>query len=360
MRKRFLSVPLFNRVLIANSFVIVVGAVAGTLLTRQFVLMGNLGLILLFISVGISLSLFVNYAILRSAFRPLQELSRLVDLAKEGQPSIPDSLVREADADVRSLAAAIDSMLGRLERRRRQLRALSERVIDAHEEERRRIARGLHDDTAQALSMLIIHLERLEEDIPEQHHEIRNGLAQAVELVSRALEDLRKIVFDLRPVMLDDLGMVPAIRWFARSKLEEQGIELEFDLPDDHLRLLPHLEIKLFRISQEAVNNIVSHAQATKVKIGLLREAERICLMVEDNGKGFDVAQAASEAIGRKRLGLLGIEEQADLVGGEAGIESSPNKGTKITVTVPLEAGDVLVLDCEDMHIKEKSESIRL
>jgi signal transduction histidine kinase len=160
--------------------------------------------------------------------------------------------------------------------------------------------------------------------------------------------------------MLDDLGMVPAIRWFARSKLEEQGIELEFDLPDDHLRLLPHLEIKLFRISQEAVNNIVSHAQATKVKIGLLREAERICLMVEDNGKGFDVAQAASEAIGRKRLGLLGIEEQADLVGGEAGIESSPNKGTKITVTVPLEAGDVLVLDCEDMHIKEKSESIRL
>jgi two-component system sensor histidine kinase UhpB len=360
LRKRFLSVPLFNRVLIANSLVIVVGAVAGTLLTRQFVLMGNLGLILIHISVGISLSLFVNYVILRSAFRPLQELRRLVDQVKEGQPSIPDSLVREADPDVRSLAAAIDSMLGRLERRRRQLRALSERVIDAHEEERRRIARGLHDDTAQALSMLVIHLERLEKDIPEQQQEIKAGLAHAVELVSTALEDLRKIVFDLRPVMLDDLGMVPAIRWFARSKLEEEGIELEFDLPDDQLRLLPHIEIKLFRISQEAVNNIVSHAQATKVKIGLLREADRIRLMVKDDGRGFDVAQTALDAVRKKRLGLLGIQEQADLVGGEARIESSPNKGTRITVTVPLEAGDVVVLDRNEVQIKEKSESISL
>jgi signal transduction histidine kinase len=123
---------------------------------------------------------------------------------------------------------------------------------------------------------------------------------------------------------------------------------------------LPHIEIKLFRISQEAVNNIVSHAQATKVKIGLLREADRIRLMVKDDGRGFDVAQTALDAVRKKRLGLLGIQEQADLVGGEARIESSPNKGTRITVTVPLEAGDVVVLDRNEVQIKEKSESISL
>ncbi len=336
MKQRLLNLSLFNRVLIGNSIVIVFGAVGGTLLTRQLTLMGNVGLILLFSSLGIFASLLVNYLIIKTALQPLQDVRKMVEQVEATRPRLSHVPVRVADPDIRRLVRAIQAMVGRLERRTRQLRALSERAIAAQEEERKRIARGLHDDTAQALAMLIINLERMEAALPDVEEELKVRLADARQLATLTLEDLRKIVFDLRPTILDDLGLIPAIRWYARFSLQPAGIDVSFEMPEDGARIQPHLETLLFRVAQEAVNNVLRHAGAGHVCIRLRKGTTDLRLEVEDDGHGFDVAAATGQAVIQKRLGLLGIQERVALVSGEVRIESSPGRGTRLQALVPL------------------------
>jgi two-component system sensor histidine kinase UhpB len=199
------------------------------------------------------------------------------------------------------------------------LRALSERSINAQEEERREIALTLHDETGQALSMLIIHLEQLENQIPATEEAIRSRLKSARQLAKQSLADLRKIVYGLRPTILDDLGLVPAIRWYARTNLEESGILAEYWLKGDRTACTG--QITLFRIAQEAINNIVRHSQAKSARIVLERNEREIRLEIEDDGQGFDVA-IAEQALQSQRLGLLGIQERAELVGGKVKLDS--------------------------------------
>ncbi len=342
LRIRFLSLSLFNRVLIGNSIVIVIGAIGGTLLTRYLTLVGNLGLILFFSTLGILLTLLVNYAIIRSALRPLEKVRKMVEQIETRNPRIPGAVMRETDADTKRLVAAINAMIGRLERHTRQMRALSERAINAQEEERKRIARGLHDDTAQALAMLIINLERLEDTLPEDSRAITSRLSAARRLASQILEDLRKIIYDLRPTLLDDLGLVPAIRWCSQSSLEAAGIQVQFNTPDETLRLPPHLETTLFRVTQEVMSNVLRHAHAKNVFVRLELKDERVSLEVEDDGQGFDLEQAQDKAITGKRLGLLGIRERLALVNGEVQVQSRPGRGTRLQVWVPLSLEDTV------------------
>jgi len=236
------------------------------------------------------------------------------------------------------LAAAIGSMLDRLEGRALQLRALSERAINAQEEERKRIARQLHDETTQSLSTLIINLERLESAVAAgtSNGNLQSRLAAARQLATRSVEDLRKVIYDLRPTMLDDLGLVPAIRWYARSNLEEIGVQVMLDAPDEAMRLPSQLETTLFRIAQEAINNIVHHAEAKSVAISLRRDDGSICLGIDDDGRGFDVAKITGQALRLRRMGLLGIQERAELVGGEVTLDSVPGRGTRLRVLIPL------------------------
>jgi two-component system sensor histidine kinase UhpB len=340
---RLQKTPLFYRVLIGNSIVIIVGAISGTLLTRHFTVMGNLGLILLFTLLGIPFTLLVNYAIIWTAMRPLRQLQGMIESVRAGQPTLVASTLIHSDPEIRQLVDAINAMLQRLQKRALQLRALSERAINANEEERKRIARCLHDDTAQALSTLIIKLERASAALPKDIPNLREDLKDAELLATRALEDLRKIVYDLRPSMLDDLGLIPAISWYARSNLEPSGIKVYFDIVDDNIRIPPHKETLLFRVTQEAVSNILRHAHAGSVTIGLENKENQINLWVEDDGKGFDVDEVVGDAVRMKRLGLLGIKERASLVGGEVLISSVPDSGTRLRVSVPLltELGDI-------------------
>jgi two-component system sensor histidine kinase UhpB len=335
-RLRRLSV--FNRVLIGNSVVIVVGAVGGTLLTRHLVTHTpeDLWLIVAFAGLGILLSLVVNYAILRSALAPLRELRTAVDRVQAGQRSIDVTRFQDGDPDTGGLASAIHSMLARLEDDAHRLRALSERALNAQEDERRRIARGLHDDTGQALSTLIIHLEHIESSLPTENGDLRARLASSRDIATRTLEELRKLVYGLRPTMLDDLGLVPAIRWYARSSLEASGAKLNFEEAQEIGRLDPRLETALFRIAQEAVNNIVRHAQASTVRIALCLDSGDVCLQVEDDGRGFDVRRISEQALPQRRLGLLGMKERVDLVGGRMMVDSAPGRGTRLEVRVSL------------------------
>ena len=349
--KKFLFASIFQRVLIGNSLVIIIGAIGGTLLTRHLAMLGNINLILLFSSAGIFLTLLVNYWIIKTALRPLQEFRLAVAKFKDQQTPLRESIDINVDPVIRQLVVTIDSLLERLDKRTRQLHALTERDINAQEEERRRIARTLHDDTSQSISMLIIQLERLENALPMNTEELHDRLVDIRHLAMTLLEDLRKNIWDLRPTILDDLGLVPAIRWFARFKLMEAGVNVEFDMLNESTRLRPHLETLLFRVTQEAVNNILRHADAENVTIRLYQENERICLEVEDDGRGFNVGITAGQAVSRKQLGLLGIEERASLVGGEVQIASSPGRGTRVQVYVPLLQGNsIKKSDSDSQH----------
>jgi two-component system sensor histidine kinase UhpB len=343
-----LRLSILNRVLIGNAVVIVVGAVAGTILTRNLALTGAINLILLFSFFGITLSILVNYWIIKTALRPLHELRDTLDRMRRERIAMPESLMKFEDPDISHLVIAVDSLLHQLEERTLQLQAISERAIDAQEEERVRIARGLHDETAQAISMLIIHLERIERLIPEGKPELARHTAEARRLAIRLLDDLRKIIWDLRPSILDDLGLVPAIRWYARSNLESVGVEVEFSNHIEGLRLPSHLETTLFRVAQEAVNNILRHAGARRVSVRLSQDARRIYLELRDDGKGFDVQRIAGEAVSRKHLGLLGIQERVSLVGGEVKVESAPGAGTSLWVAVPIPTEDAALPDAAE------------
>jgi two-component system sensor histidine kinase UhpB len=258
LRQQFNRLPIFNRLLIGNSAVIIVGAVGGTWLTHYLAdlhLEADFLLIGLFVTLGILLSLLVNYQIVKTALQPLHELREAVDRVQTGQAGVQISPIDNFDPDLSQLAEALNSMLERLGWRALQLRALSERAINAQEEERKRIARGLHDDIGQDLSMLIINLERMEGMVSPDAPDLRRQLADARQFATHTLDELRKVVYNLRPTMLDDLGLGPAIRWYARSYLEEAGIRVKFDGFDGTMRLAPELETTLFRITQEAINN---------------------------------------------------------------------------------------------------------
>jgi two-component system sensor histidine kinase UhpB len=336
-RQRFQRLPILYRITIGNAAVIAVGAIGGTLITRQ--LAGQAAdwwLIIFFLAAGTLLSVATNFWIFKSALRPLTELSGLVRRLQAGEGEIDPRFLSNTDPDISQLANAIDSLIRQLEERNRQLRALSERSINAQEEERRKIALTLHDETGQALSMLIIHLEQLESQIPATEEAIRSRLKSARQLAKGSLADLRKIVYGLRPTILDDLGLVPAIRWYARTNLEEAGISAQVQSEGEIEPLAPELKSTLFRIAQEAINNVVRHSQAKSARIALNRNDREIRLEIEDDGRGFDVATAAEQALQSQRLGLLGIQERAELVGGKVKLDSIPGKGTRLQVNVPL------------------------
>lgn len=347
LRARLSNLTLYARVVIVNSLIIFTGAVLGTWITHFFTERGaELILILLLALAGAAASIVVNLWIIRAAVQPLLELRKLVnqlpappsekDLAAT-ETSFPlEPFLSNPDADTRQIAASLGALVKRLEESNHQLRLLSARAIHAQEEERNRIARSLHDDTAQALLTLMLNLERLEQRLPTAESEIRPQLVKARQLAGDTLNELRQIIAGLRPAILDDLGLVPAIRWYARTRLEEAGIHLDYQAPEAEFSLPAELRISLFRIAQEAVNNIVRHSGARSTQISLVCNGPELVLRVQDDGRGFHLSQDQGEAIEREHWGLVGIQERVNLSGGKLAVISMPGKGTRLEVTVPL------------------------
>jgi two-component system sensor histidine kinase UhpB len=332
--EKLTRISLFTRIAVGNALVIVAGAIGGTLLTRHFSNVLDGWLIGVFAAIGISLSLVINFSILKAALQPLHELRLLAKEISAGGNFQIDRL-KNPDADTNSLASALRTLLNQLEERNQELHALSERAIDAQEEERKSIARSLHDDTGQALTMLIISLDRLEAHLPAESADLIIDIRASRQLAADALSELRRILFGLRPAILDDLGLVAAIRWYARSNLEAAGIFFEVDAPQSLPELSPQVTITLFRISQEAINNILRHAAAHNVHIRISMDSLSICLEIKDDGRGFDLQAASDMALQNHHLGLLGLRERAELLGGEILMNSSPGQGTCLEVCLP-------------------------
>jgi two-component system, NarL family, sensor histidine kinase UhpB len=335
--KRLKRTPIFYRIAIGNALIIILGAVVGTILTRFLAnLSATLWYFVLFALVGSLISLALNIFILQAALHPLRDLRRTVNRLQAGQSKGVQFSGNDTDPDIYQLMKTLDSLVTQLEISNQQLRMVSERAINAQEEERKRIARSLHDDTGQSLSSLIINLERLENHLPVESADIVERLRALRTMASTSLDSLRSIIYDLRPAILDDLGLLPAIRWFARTNLEQAGIQVELEFPDELPSLSQPLMTTLFRITQEGVNNIIRHSQARKACISLGLVENEVYLKISDDGHGFDPAQLSTEAIQKQHWGLLGIQERIELVRGRLSIHSDPQHGTTLMIYLPL------------------------
>jgi PAS domain S-box-containing protein len=212
-----------------------------------------------------------------------------------------------------------------------QLRALSGRLEKIREEERTRIAREIHDDLGQSLTALKMDLTTLEESMPRKP-ELARQCAGMHELIDRTIGTVQKISSDLRPGHLDELGLGAAIEWQRHEFTRRTRIPCEVTQMDDIQGLDDARATAIFRIFQEALTNIVRHAQATRIQVRVRREAGAVVLEVRDNGRGI----ARDQLDNKKSIGLLGMRERAQALGGEARISGVPGEGTTVLVRIPL------------------------
>lgn len=217
---------------------------------------------------------------------------------------------------------------------RRRLQMLSQELLEVQESERRHISRELHDEIGQALTAVKVNLQAARRALPSE--EILAQLDESIDVVERTLEQVRDLSLDLRPSLLDDLGVVAALRWYIDRQAQRAGFEAQFtaDLPE--LRLPSELETTCFRVVQEALTNIIRHANASHVKVELRERDQTLELFIRDDGIGFDVDAVMERAAGDLSLGLLGMQERVQLVSGQFEIVSDPAKGTEIRAVFPL------------------------
>jgi signal transduction histidine kinase len=219
---------------------------------------------------------------------------------------------------------------------RERLQALSRRLLEVQEVERRHLARELHDEIGQALTLVKINLGTVQRLLGPSP--LASSLDECMATIESALQQVRDLSLDLRPSLLDDLGLVPALRWYVHRQAKLTGLPIEFTADPELERELPaDVEIACFRVAQEALTNIMRHAQAEHVSLALEREEDQLTLTVRDDGVGFDVAGALRRSERGYSIGLLGMQERAHLVGGEIAIKSSPGHGAVIRARFPLE-----------------------
>jgi PAS domain S-box-containing protein len=221
-----------------------------------------------------------------------------------------------------------------LRQTRTRLETLTRQLLEAQEMERRHLARELHDEIGQSLSMVKIDLHRLQQ-LP-QAADLAMPLNESVEMVERALQQVRALSVDLRPSLLDDLGLIPALRWYVDRQAQRGGLAARFVAGSLPGRLSPELETVCFRLVQEALTNVLRYAQAHQVEVELKPGQAELELAVRDDGAGFDLPAALARAAQGGSLGLLSMQERVALVGGRLEIESAPGRGTEIRANLPL------------------------
>jgi signal transduction histidine kinase len=224
----------------------------------------------------------------------------------------------------------ITSLADRLQNHRAILRRFSRQLVEVQEVERRHLARELHDEIGQALTAVKINLQSA---MGEAGAAISTRLQDSATILERLLGQVRQISLDLRPPMLDDLGLVPALRSLLDQQGKRASVAVRFSAENLPENLDPEIQTTCFRIAQEAITNAMRHANATQIDVDLRCENGKLRLVIRDDGIGFDVKSAQAQTVG---LGLIGIKERAALAGGRAKIISSPNKGTTTDVSLPL------------------------
>jgi len=234
---------------------------------------------------------------------------------------------------------ALERLNRELEHSHERLRALSRRLLEVQEEERGRLARDLHDDIGQALTALKIQLESLPRT-GEADGALRSRVDECVETTRHTIERVRQLSLSLRPSQLDDLGLAAALRSHLDRQARVAGIVSHFDALEAPAELAADTETACFRVAQEAITNVLRHAQARNLWLHLAMVGGQLALSVRDDGRGFDVESVRRRAGAAGSLGLAGMEERVALVGGSFELRSLPGKGTVMLATFPVDAAD--------------------
>jgi two-component system sensor histidine kinase UhpB len=270
------------------------------------------------------LVLLVNMLMLRRRFSPLDDL---IERIESIDPTDPGDFTApgpgESAEEVDRLAASFRALLARIDEERRRSGRL---VLRAQEEERRRLARDLHDEVNQSLTAILLRLEALNQSAPPG---LDGELGQVKRLVNQAMDELLKLARQLRPSALDDHGLTSAIVSQVRRFSAQTGIRADVRTGDEPVELESDQEIAAYRFAQEALSNVGQHAGATHVEVEMSVNGSRLELTVRDDGRGFDPDAE------NRGLGLRGMAERARLVGAQVDVESSPGGGTALTLRVP-------------------------
>jgi signal transduction histidine kinase/HAMP domain-containing protein len=242
------------------------------------------------------------------------------------------------------IAVAIENarLYAEVQHKERMRGELFQKAINAQEEERKRIARELHDETSQALAALIYAVEEGLE--MKSLAQVRRRLGTMRDLLQHTLDGVHKLIFDLRPSMLDHLGLAPAIRWLAKSRLEAKGVKVAIHETGEERRLPSEMETALFRVAQEAISNIARHSAARNASITFTLCEDMARVSIKDDGIGFDVNGLGLAPDSPRGLGLLSMQERLELLGGDLQIQSAPGGGTLLDISIPL-TSDTPVLE---------------
>lgn len=278
----------------------------------------------------VPLGMVLLAGLMRLITRPILELARVVREVKSGNYQVRATV--HARDEVGELAVAFNDMLAALQQKDAVNHQLLRRIIGAAEEERKRVARELHDHTGQSLTCLIASLAAMQKQ--ERSAEV-TGL---IHLAAQTLRDVHDLSRMLRPSTLDDLGLVAALQKFCKDFAQRLHVPTDFAAIglDSNSRLPGVMEVALYRITQEALTNAVRHGQARAIEVLLQRQPGTMLLIIEDDGRGFQACDWRAHCLHGDHLGLLGMEERALLLGGTLRIESQPNQGVRLFVKIPL------------------------
>lgn len=239
-------------------------------------------------------------------------------------------------AEIRHLHAELVHMAHKVQAAQKSLHSYIGAITAGQEEERRRLARDLHDDTIQALIALKQRAQLAYLTI--QDGPAAKSLEELETLTEQAIEDLRRLIHALRPIYLEDLGLVAALEMLAHEIGQTNNLAIDFKLTGTERRLKPAVELALYRLAQEALSNVVHHAQASMVALNINYSNQSVCLEVSDNGMGFAVPKSPAEFAPNRHYGLLGMQERAELIGATLNIHSELDRGTSVTVDMPLDS----------------------
>lgn len=332
--RRLLRVPLFYKLVIANGAIALIGVVGCAALVaaaiRRDPTAGLVGIILPVAAAAVGLGVLINALLVRLALTPLRNLERAAHQVRAGREDTRAAESAVSDAATEQVVRAFNAMLESLSLYRRRLRAVAIRALDAEEAERKRLSGELHDNTAQSLAAILVQLRLARAGLPTDH---TARLTAISDQISQLINDLRQMAQQLRPPALDMLGLGAAITAHARNISESAGVRIDVQL-DGQLdgALTRETELALYRIMQEALLNVVRHADARTARVELRREPTLVTARVVDDGRGFDVARAFDQGA----LGLIGMSERASYIGGSVEIQSRRGTGTSVQITFPL------------------------
>ncbi len=331
------TLPILYKVLIANATIVIIGAIVGTIVTWQFSRDHGAitlpSLILGFVVIGFPVSVIVNYFVLRAAFRPIEILQRTASAVRLGDMTARTESTTFTDPQIRHLSETFNATLDEVARDRREIQSLASQVIHAQEEERKRLARELHDDTAQLLFAQLLTITTVRASASGATLRLTEELER---MTVQSLESVRRLALELRPPALDDLGLFDALAELCQRFSDQLAIPVGFEHRGSRSRVPTEVELVVYRVAQEALTNIAKHANARHAWVQFDRTETEITISIRDDGKGIDPLVPRRPDDQGLGLGLFGMEERVALAGGSFRIWRRGTHGTEVFALIPL------------------------